>query len=90
MAIPAMKLGEGIYLQPSFNGRILLRIQDILYEADENVPPSRFPELAKEKKRDARTVVIKYLIHEYGPNRRRWPAVARLFVENNAPHDDSE
>ena len=88
MAIPAIKLGEGIYLQPSFNGRILLRIQDILYEADENVPPSHYPEMAKEKKRDARTVVTKCLIHEYGPNRRRWPAVARLFVENT-PSDNS-
>jgi EAL domain-containing protein (putative c-di-GMP-specific phosphodiesterase class I)/CheY-like chemotaxis protein len=81
MAFTRTKISEGMYLQPSNDGRILLRINDILYAPDHVVPPSQCPEMALEKKHDARTVAIKYLVHEYGPNRQRWPAVGRSFVE---------
>lgn len=70
-----------MYLQPSNDGRVLLRINEILYTADDVVPPSQCPDMAQEKKHDARSVAMKYLIHEYGPNRQRWPAVGRSFVE---------
>jgi EAL domain-containing protein (putative c-di-GMP-specific phosphodiesterase class I)/ActR/RegA family two-component response regulator len=81
MAFTRTKIHEGMYLQPSNDGRVLLRINEILYAADDVVPPSQCPEMALEKKHDARTVAIKYLVHEYGPNRQRWPAVGRSFVE---------
>ena len=81
MQIGQIKLSERIYLQPDIDGHVVLRINDVLYEADDIVPPSHFPEMAKEKKRDARTVAKKCLIHEYGPNRRRWPVLGRSFVE---------
>jgi EAL domain-containing protein (putative c-di-GMP-specific phosphodiesterase class I)/ActR/RegA family two-component response regulator len=81
MAFTRTKLTEGIYLQPSNDGRVLLRINEVLYTADDNVPTSQIPAMAGEKKHDARTVAIKFLIHEYGPNRQRWPSLGRSFVE---------
>lgn len=81
MAFTRTRLSDGIYLQPSNDGRVLLRINDVLYTADDDVPASQCPEMAQEKKHDARTIAIKYLIHEYGPNRQRWPTDGRSFVE---------
>lgn len=81
MSATPVRLENRIYLLPEINGRILLRINDVLYEADEIVPPSQFPEMAKEKKHDARSVAVKCLVHEYGPNRVRWPELGRSYVE---------
>ena len=87
MAFTRTKLSEGIYLQPSNDGRVLLRINELLYTADDDVPTSQIPEMAGEKKHDARTVAIKFLVHEYGPNRQRWPSLGRSFVESASDLD---
>ena len=79
-----IKIGERIYLQSDSKGHVLLRIRDVLYEAGDVVPRSHYPEMAHEKKHDARSVATKCVIHEYGPNRARWPDMARSFVEENS------
>jgi hypothetical protein len=84
-----IKIGERIYLQSDSRGHVLLLIRDVLYEPGDVVPRSHYPEMAQEKKHDARTVVTKCAIHEYGPNRARWPDVARLFVEENNADENS-
>jgi hypothetical protein len=83
MPASRIKIGERIYLQSDSKGHVLLRIKDVLYEPDDVVPRSHYPEMALEKNHDARAVVIKCVIHEYGPNRARWPDMARSFVEEN-------
>ncbi|MEO8006856.1 MAG: hypothetical protein ABI771_18205 [Betaproteobacteria bacterium] len=83
MLASRVRIGERIYLQSDSKGHVLLLIKDVLYEPDDVVPPAHYPEMAQEKKHDARAVVTKCAIHEYGPNRARWPEIARSFVEAN-------
>jgi hypothetical protein len=74
-------IGPDVCIQVDSKGKILLRIRDVLYEPDDTVPIQHLPELKAEKKRDARTVALKFTIHAYGPNRSRWPDLARAFIE---------
>lgn len=83
MPVSRIKIGERIYLQSDSKGQVLLRIKDVLYEPGDVVPAAHFPEMAHEKNHDARAVVTKCIIHEYGPNRARWPELARTFVEES-------
>jgi hypothetical protein len=73
-------IGPEVCLQVDNKGNINLRIRDVLYEPDDNVPIQHLPELKQQKKRDARTVALKFLIHAYGPNPAHWPDLARAFV----------
>ncbi|HVY05433.1 MAG TPA: hypothetical protein VHB46_05615 [Burkholderiales bacterium] len=73
-------IGPNIFLQSDGKGRIYLLINDVLCEATDVVSPQLVPEFKGQKKRDARTVAMKFIIHEYGPNQAHWPELARLFI----------
>ncbi|HVY05434.1 MAG TPA: hypothetical protein VHB46_05620 [Burkholderiales bacterium] len=80
MMAAKIRIGERVFLQADSKGHVFLLVNDVLYEPTDIVSPRQLPELKEQKKRDARTVAMKCVIYEYGPNQRHWPDIARSFV----------
>lgn len=84
-----IQLADGTYLQADKQGDVLLQIRDVLYQPQDMIPSSVFPILpvfpvTPKAKQDARSYVLTCCIYEYGPNHRRWPELARSFVDEDA------